>query len=351
MNISKQYVDMLRYVSANGEKSILEIPRPIIKKHTQLKYLGTVEYKTIPNGMPQKINAITYKKFEELMQQCNQTKSSILDAWFNLLTPKEKILTGIEKEVKACYDKKNIDKIEFFKTLSEEEKNCISRSVPDHQFIATLSGHKPAWFCEHGFNGNIDFSKIKLNPNISDKFDVIELPDKAQGLYFLNKQEVFNIIENNKDLYCAHLGLNSSAKTEKIYKSLLKALKEGSVAVCKKGEALFGITLGFPRHSSMIFEMERELKKHNSDLRKNIPLFKEKLIELLHSDACPFKHYPKSILDKLENHIKLMNNVRNGTNVCQCIVFGDEKTTLNSLQKKQQSFDKNFKVEDLIKTC
>lgn len=347
MNITKQYVDVLRYVSAHGKRSILEIPRPIIKKGTTLKYTGLVEYKSIPIGMPNRIASITYKQFELLMSKCNETKSSILNAWFELITPKQRNLTRIQVEVESCFEKENIEKIEFFKTLSEKEKKSLLKYKPDLQFIATLSGHKPAWFCEHGFNKEIDFSKIKQNPKIADNFDIVTLPNNL-GLYFTNKKEVLKVIDNNKDVYSAFLGLAPNEKNELIYEKLLEALQAGKISICKEGEALFGITLGFPRHSAMIFEMERILRTEGKSLRDNIPLFREKLLELLHSEKCPFRDFPPDTLNKLENHIKNMKTIDSGTNVCQCITFGDEKNAINELYKLQEDFDKNFKVEHLF---
>ena len=161
------------------------------------------------------------------------------------------------------------------------------------QFFAVLTGKKPAWFCEHGFNRKVDFNKIKLNPKVAEKFDVIKMP-RGQ-LFFVNKKEVLKIIRENKDLYYTALYAKPDESLETVYKKLLQNLQYGLT-----GHALFGMTLGFPRHSSMIFELEGLIKKQNTDLREDIPLFKEELLKLLASDKSPFKRYLQTTINSFQ---------------------------------------------------
>jgi len=344
MNVTKAYADILRYVSSCGKQSVLETFKQRIKKGTNFKYAGPTEFKTIPIGMPRETAVMKYDNWEKMFLESGCTKSYAVDSWFSHITPRPpKQLTRIEKELKKCFTKENIEKIEFFKTLTQQEKEYLSECYADSSFISTLTGHKPAWYNEHGFWGKIDFSRIKLNPKVADKFDVIKLPNGNGSLYFLNKKEVLKIIEENKDIYCAGQGLSPSATTEEIYNTLLINLEHGNIAEGKKGEALYGITLGFPRHSSMIYEMERIINGCKSGVRENIPLLKEKLLALLHSEKFPFKGYPKETIEKLEKHIKTMN-VNDGVNtsICQCHTYGNEEKAIERILNQSKSFDENL---------
>ena len=348
MNITNAYLNMLRYVSASGKRTVLETMPQAAKKGTIFKCAKAAEYKSVPLGMPKETKSFTYEKWEDIVLRKGETKHYALNSWFNFIKPRELKISRIEQELNNCFTKENIEKIEFFKTLSPQEKNYLTKCYANPEFISTLSGHKPAWFCESGFNRRIDFSKIKLNPKIADKFDVVRLPN-GKSLYFLNKQEVLKIIEENRDIYCAGQGLNLSEDIEIIYQTLLKNLERGQIAQGKKGEALYGITLGFPRHSSMIFEMESAINGYQQNLRSNIPLFKEKLLDLLHSEKSPFKGFPKETIEKLEHHIRSMESEDAvSKSFYQCQIFGNEERAIKRMLDKEKDFADNFKVEDLM---
>jgi hypothetical protein len=361
MNITNSYISVLRYVSACGKKSVTEIVPQPVKNGINLKYAGPAEYKSVPIGMPQEAASITYKIWEQLVLNNGKTKNAALNGWFKIITPPKIKLSRVEQEIKNCYKKENFERIEFFKTLSPREKDYIIASgtkksdgselqfvdTNTMQFFATLSGYKPAWYCAHGYNRRVDFSKIKLNSKIADKYDVIRLP--KGGLYFLNKNEVLKIIEENKDIYCAGQGLCQSESIENVYKKLLENLECGRIDQSSKGEALYGITLGYPRRSSLIFELENQLEGRRNDLRDNISLLKEKLLELLHSEKNPYKEYPKEVLEMLEKHIKEMTSTGSGSeNIYQCVTYGNEEKAVNRMLELEKVFNENFKIEDLM---
>ena len=352
MNITANQINMFRRISAYGKRNILEVLPQKVEKIEITGLAKKLEYKSIPDGMPLKTNVSTFERWEQTCLEHGETRSYALESWLDMITPRKKVISRIEQEITSCFSKENINKIEFFKTLSQEDKTYIMQrckmvGTSEEQFIATLSGHKPAWYCDHGFYGKIDFSKIKLNPKIADKFDVVNLSEGQ--LYFLNKKEVLKIIEENRDVYCAAQGLEQTADVEIIYQTLLRNLEKGNT-----GHALFGMTLGFPRHSSMVFEMEQILKGSETNLRDNIPLFKEKLLELLHNDKSPFAGYPKETIEMLEKHIINMNLINmNPTGsgseiVSQCAIFGNEERSVNRLIKLEKDFNEHFKVEDLM---
>lgn len=348
--ITKTYVNNLRYVSAYGKKSILEITTPIIKKGLKLTCSDSfeLEYKTLPVGAPRELGkGLSFQVWEKAILACGGNNHDVLKGWFDLLTPKEIELTRLEKELEKCFSEENIGKIEFFKTLSKEEMEYLKKINIDKQFILMLSGRKPAWFCEHGFNGKIDFNKIKLNPKIKEKFDVVKL---AHGqLCFLNKKEVLKIIEENRDIYSAGLGVSESTNVDDIYEAFLKMLTNRDIKSGQKNDALFGIALGFPRHSSMIYELENNLlKSSKEDLRANIPLFKTRLLRLLKSNKSPYAGYPENVIKNLEAHIRAMDSIASGGNIIQCVVFGDEKRAVDKISRLEKDFEENFKVEDLM---
>ena len=343
--ISKISVDLLRMASASGKKSIPEIKQPLLKQSSQLRYTGPVEYKTIPIEMPQILQkaGVTFEWVKKNLFP-NKPLHDVLEYWFKLCEPVK--LTRIEKECRKFNKIEYINKIKFFKTLSREEKMCLAESYADPQFITTLTGHKPAWYNEHGFDGKIDFTKIKLNPEVADKYDVVKIPhplSSSGSLYFLNKKEVLKVIEENKDLYSTALGFKPNDDIEMIYKALLKNLENGNL-----NEALFGITLGFPRHSSMIFNMERLLEERYTVCRSNIPEFKKKLLELLHSDKSPFAGYPESTIQKLEKHIKEMDTINSGGDTIHYVSFGNENEAIKKTKLLEKDFVENFKIEDLM---
>ena len=359
MNITKASIDLMRYVSTSGKRTVLETLPQNIKAGAKYRYAGHAEYKSIPFNMPTETKSLKYNQWEELVLKHGGTKSYALNGWFKIITPPEKRkLSLLEEEVTKGFSKDNINKIEFFKSLSQKERDYLSNyginlhnnaelreMEPDNmQLFAVLTDRKPAWFNQGGFNGQIDFSKIKLNPNIADKFDVVKL--HSGGLYFLNKNEVMKIIKDNKDVYCAELGVNSSENLGTIYNALLEYLPFHSSS---RGHTLFGMTLGFPRHSSMIFELQGLLRNEESNIIDNVPLFKEKLLELLHSDKSPFQRYPTETIKRLEEHIKAMKSTYGvKTSISYFHAYGNEQKTIDKILKQSKDFEENFRVEDLM---
>ena len=54
MKITKSYIDMLRYVSISGKKSVTQTSLHIPSPKANLKYIGNSECKSVPIGMPKK---------------------------------------------------------------------------------------------------------------------------------------------------------------------------------------------------------------------------------------------------------------------------------------------------------
>ena len=192
--------------------------------------------------------------------------------------------------VKEALQYKNFSKIKYFKDL-----NCFQRikslyklkkSNSANEFFATLNGNKPACFLGAGDG----VAHLKNNKEFLAKCDIII---NNKDCYILNKNKLKEFIKNNKEIYTSRLEMKKDASIDEIYNKLLKseAFVKGSTS-----QDLLGITLGFPKYSSMMFNLERIANL--SYLNRNNPAsYKESLLKVLRGENSPYKNLNLTSLD------------------------------------------------------
>ena len=86
MKISNAYVNLLRYVSASGKRTVLETFPNALKNGTKLTYAAPAQYKSVPLGMPSEIKGFNYAWWENAVLKQKGTRSTALEDWFKIIT-------------------------------------------------------------------------------------------------------------------------------------------------------------------------------------------------------------------------------------------------------------------------
>lgn len=260
-----------------------------------------------------------------------------------------KFFYGNEEVIKAL-DKSNFNKIKIFEDLSSREKNLVRKELVRSEapeFFATLAGYKPATLASN-VNG---LSKIKNNTKFNEIYDVVDVGKDLT--YFINKKQLKEIIANNKDIYTLRMNLNKKTSVEEIYDTLIKdGDKYLNSFYGGKNTDLVGITLGFPRLNSLIFNLEGKVGKSGVDtlkLREQPEMFKTKLLDVLNSPNSPYKNLDKSAKDELKKAI-MSYQKSEGVDFknYKFIKFVDEPKEFERISKNVEAFNKNFRINDYI---
>ena len=197
------------------------------------------------------------------------------------------------------------------KNLSLDEKKqafeLFTKEDNKNIFLATLNGDKPmallAEYKPYNVPGDSSLGilkKLDLGKNF-EWFDArfFEISgNRAWSLYFVNKSKTLETIARNKEIYTTGLGLSSNTSKKDVYKTLFD--------LCKKNEGvmpddLLGITLGFPKYDTLIFNLEGTGKICSQRMS---PDYSKMLLEVLKSDVSPYKNLSKTEMNALENAIK-----------------------------------------------
>lgn len=216
-------------------------------------------------------------------------------------------------------------------------------------FFSTIEGKKPAGLMSAG--DRMKYLNHVIYPN---KIDLIHLPSEYNGFfdrtyraYILNREEVYKVIENNKDIYINRLGLSPENSTEHTYKVLKKALKDG---VNRKGEDIsdiIGITLGFPPKNSMIFHMEK-CAGIDIDTRKNIPEFKAKLLAFFDDKNFPYTNLSEKDLLALRKNIESIKEIKSFHNaIYDFVQYIDEPEAIKNIMQATESYIKGFNLDTI----
>ena len=207
----------------------------------------------------------------------------------------------------------NFKNLDVVKNLAEAEKkeifDALHKNGNINLFLGTLQGNKPMSIlaCNQS-NGSLP-NPLELikKLDLGDNFEIIQAikfnfskNNTIFNSYFINKSELFKTIANNKDIYTDRLNLPINSTIEDIYNAL-KGQINGQTHLC---DDLLGISLGFPRYDSIIFNLEGLY-----DLRKlrTSPDFVEKLLETLKDKNLPYRNLSPKRLSALEKAIKNIN--------------------------------------------
>lgn len=261
-----------------------------------------------------------------------------------------------EEEMKKISKINVFSQLKITKGLNEaEKKRCLHILNSDENseiFYPTLYGKKPA--CLLSCSGKLKvLEKLNLGKNIEF---VHTMPyGFSYDTYMLNKKEVMKIIKQHKTIYTTSLGLPKDAKLNDIYKKLKEFINSNPAGMYGgKHQDIVGLTLGFPKYSSMIFELEN-VGKIDADLR-GTPEYIEKLLEVLHSSSSPYNDLPKKEIKLLEDKIKQISaeklkDIENtGGTICgyyQYIDFVNEPQEYARIEKAVKEFQNTFSAAKL----
>ena len=303
----------------------------------------------------------TYDEFFSHMPDA--TENYKLEMWYSLTSstkpyPKNKL--KCMEELAKCFEKENLKKIDFFKNLSEEELQILSKSegIDKSQIIATITGHKPA--CFDISDEAINFAKAIQGTKYADEFIAINVKSSPKHFCILNKKQVREIIDSNKEIYCRELGLDINTSTEEVYKKWLKCI-ENEFPSGEKPLA-FGLTLGYPKYSSLIYTLENGFLQNNEKLGMawvkseggiKQEQYKDILLKAIRHEDSPFKNYSEEFKREFEHYVRT-EDFRNFMNpfeerfISSFKLHGSDSVDMKHIVENEIDFVNNFRMEQLF---
>lgn len=228
-----------------------------------------------------------------------------------------------DKIIFECNVQHEMDNVRIFQpTIGGEKPACI--------LTATF---KDLHFLEKGkYNTDIDF--VHLPPH---KYSLIR---KCRNTYVLNRNEVFKVIDRNKEIYTNRLNLPEDSGIETIYEKLKQSLKLASGIY-----DIEGITLGFPKHNSMIHHLEN-VAGITLKTRKNPEEFKRIILETLHSADSPYKNLSEKEIKDLEKTIGNIEYIQGTHNLIYDFVkYADEPAEFERIRSSVCDYSTRIKYE------
>ncbi len=246
---------------------------------------------------------------------------------------------------------KNFNKIKALSALSKEERLLlndrllVSGSNEQELFFATLKGDKPSSIISLP-GRDLDFLGKVNTRGGTGNFDFLHIPDDSNPLCFvLNKNKVLEVINRNKSFYTTRLNLESNSSSETVYEKLVDVLQNDYLAY----HDLTGVTLGFSRKNSMIFELGRDV---SADIaRFDTQTYKTMLLDKLYSADSPYKGFKQAELDELADAIRSYSPDNRYLPHNGLYFFKDyvnEPEEFARIVRDSNNFEKNFKAKDLF---
>ena len=260
-------------------------------------------------------------------------------------------------EILRSIELRNFKKIKFFKNLSEEEIELLNNALrcgEEPVFFATMTGKKPACLIGRD-NVNLNFlKKLNQNGSFNKDFDIhlLEPEGNSPLVYIFNRKKTLEIIQSNKNLYISRLGLPKETPVDEIYRKLIDGGNQYLDCTHKgKFNDLVGVTLGFPKMSSMMFQLEKSCIKDNMyTIRHKKDLYKKLLLEILNSDKSPYKNLPKDEFNMLKNAIENYKNKRSSlkSKIYQFVELTDEPQEIQRIKNEINTFNQEFSLDLLL---
>lgn len=255
----------------------------------------------------------------------------------------------------------NFNRVALLKGLSPEEITALQRSLycgDASCFFPTLTGHKPA--CLIGTGEDLSFlSRIKTKNPLWSQFDLVHLKELGNQTFILNKEKILEVISRNKDFYTARLGLANNSSIDDIYNFMLQ--HKSQVFNCTQTgqfNDLVGITLGFPKQSSMMYHLEKlcdlsNLKniKYTEELRKKPSLYKKVMLETLNKNKELYKNLSVDEYNGLVRAIENYKPIKTGgvsDRYYQYVKLADEPAEFARINNSVDDFIKDFSIEKLF---
>ena len=217
-------------------------------------------------------------------------------------------VSSISKNIAQTRKFKAFNNMKEFSSLTRKQKReCYSfLEYEGACVLPTIRGVKPA--CTFGVADKKDLQAV-LNlkkGHFQKPLDFVKTECNKNGKYsvhIFNKDEVFKVIDRNKEIFTARLNLPSNAQTSTIYEQLRNTLHYSVINNHTKD--LLGMTLGYPKYSTMIATLS-SVGNIPDGLVKNPAEFKKAILNVLKSDKSPYKNLSQAEKDKL---IEAVNNI------------------------------------------
>ena len=248
---------------------------------------------------------------------------------------------------------KNYTRLSVLKDLSPDEIKILYKSSYNDAscFFPTLTGHKPA--CILGDGQDLSFlTKIKDNAAWGDKLDIVHLA-KTNTTYILNKEKVLEVIQRNKDFYICRLGLPKESPLEDIYSYMLQH-KDKVFNCCCEGnyQDIVGITLGFPRMSSILFQLEHLTGSNSMFLLREDPAqYRKVLLSVLNNNKELYENLSPNeyneIVQAIRNYVPIKTKTL-ANKYYQYVKLANEPEEFARIEQSIADFINTFSVKKLF---
>lgn len=224
---------------------------------------------------------------------------------FQKLTPKE--INSFNEQVDILKSN-NFEGLDLVKVASNEDKvnlkndliqeiNWGSHTTLDDEsndFSLMATGNKPSFLTS-------GISQQTANLFKSNGYDVVKKEfyiknRKIVNTLILDKKNVKKVIENNLDLYQKRLNLSKYATVDKIYNTIIS---KKNPLLEKEKDDLLGLTLGFPRDNSILYNLHHLINKKGKEFNN------ENFKDIFTSNDSPYKNFSKDfkkhVLEQIDN--------------------------------------------------
>lgn len=264
----------------------------------------------------------------------------------------------INKELSKLSDPETFNNLKMLENMSSTEKQKCFKMMQCYGnkeiFFTTLAGDKPS--CLLASKESMKFlDKLKLDKTID--FVHISPWSAENGLkyyntYMFNKKAMLENITRNKNIFTSRLGLSAEAGLEEIYSKLLtKIADRGELYGADWLYDIEGLSLGFPKESSMIFQLERIIGD-GCEIRKTPKKFIEEMLKVIKGSSSPYKDLDKEELDILEKSIKKISKrrmkMRAKNPYYYYISYLKEPSEFKRIKSATKHFNSTFNVESLM---
>lgn len=266
----------------------------------------------------------------------NQPQASYFSPWLSC-------------ELYKLQDLDFFNKIKMFKNLSLiEKKHCyediMSRATESGPFFATIMGYKPAYLV-NGRNNQLEYLE---NINYGVPIDIvhagISLNPEYYCAYLLNPYKSLEVVECNKNIFSRRLNLSDNSSTNEIYDKFKQILSKNDGSI----RDLEGMILGFPKYSSMIFQLYNSNVKRNNFNLSNVNLFRTMLLNELYSADSPYKNLLPEEFNALETMIRTCNWYYSNNPYFQYSKFVNEPEAETRMFQNARDFNGEFSSDKLI---
>lgn len=216
--------------------------------------------------------------------------------------------------------------VEILNRLTPEERKIFVKALAydsvNGTFSIFASGEKPGAI----FAGSDEFMSL-INKIKGNDFDVVNIRHEGDFSFHsggnenyinnaivLNKNMTKSVIAENKEFFARRMDLKDNASVDEIYAKLIA--EDGPLKLGGNSD-LLGMVLGYPKTSTMIFQLERGISGDVIQLRYHTDLtpYKKELIKVLYSENSPYKNMSPEFKADLESKINSMTEIKHARDV------------------------------------